>query len=349
MGKVIGAITGANAAQKAANEAAARQEAAAKQAAMAQAFRPIGFTNTFGSSQFTTETDPATGLPRVTAAGYTLSPELKAMQERLFGLTPGALDQVAQAQEMVPGVTAGAQQLFGLGSQYLSESPEAARQRYFNQQQALLEQPRQQEEQRLASSVFGRGRAGLNISGLGQPELTSLATARRQQDLALAAQAEQAAQQQATFGQGLMAGGLGLQGAGYGLQTQALGPLQAYLGQIGGIEEMGQTPYQQSLQLGQLQSTLGGAAGAVQAQGITAAAQMRAQAAQQAAATNTAFLQSALAAAAMPTVGAGGVLGPSLGSQAFTGLGKFFGNAIGGNAVYGGGGGWIGNYTAGPT
>ena len=264
MGKVIGNIiepfTGAKAMQKAANQSAEAQAAAARQAAMAQAFRPIGFTNTFGSSQFTTETDPETGLPRVTAAGYTISPELKAMQESLFGLTPGALSQVAQAQEMVPGITAGAQQLFGLGSQYLAESPEAARQKYFSQQQALLEQPRAQEEQRLASSVFGRGRAGLNISGMGQPELAALASARRQQDLALAAQAEQASQQQQTFGQGLMAGGLGLQGAGYGLQTQALGPLQAYLGQIGGIEEMGMQPYQQSLQLGQLQSQLGGAA-----------------------------------------------------------------------------------------
>jgi hypothetical protein len=221
-------------------------------------------------------------------------------------MAPGALEQAQAAQAFQPQVTQSAQDLFGLGQQYLAESPEAARQRYFSQQQALLEQPRQAEEQRLASSVFGRGRAGLNISGQGQPELAALASARRQQDLALAAEAEQGAQQQARFGQNLMAGGLGLQQTGYGLQTQALGPLQSYLGQAGAIEEMGMTPYQQSLQLGQLQSTLGGAAGATQAQGLTAGANMRAQAAQQAAALNSAFLQAALSAAAGGFGGGGG-------------------------------------------
>lgn len=325
MGKIIGSITGANAAQKAANEAAAKSEAAGRQAAMAQAFRPIGFTNTFGSSQFTLETDPATGLPRVTQAGYEISPELKALQEQLFGLAPGALAQAQEAQAFQPQVSQQAQQLFGLGSQYLSETPEAARQRFYNQQQALLEPTRQQEEQRLGASVFGRGRAGLNISGQGQPELAALAGARRQQDLALAAQAEQGAQQQIGFGQGLMAGGLGLQQSGYGLQTQALGPLQSYLGQIGAIEEMGQTPYQQSLQLAQLQSGIGGAAGATQANAISSAAQQRAQAAQQAAATNTAFLQAAIGAAAG---GFGGFGGAAAGGGFGASIGNFLGNPL---------------------
>ena len=338
MGKIIGSITGANAAQKAANEAAGRSEAAGKQAAWAQAFRPIGFTNTFGSSQFTTEIDPQTGLPRVTQAGYTISPELKALQQSLLGLAPGAISQAQEAQAMAPGITQGAQQLYGLGSQYLSESPEAARQRYFNQQQALLEQPRQQEEQRLAATVFGRGRAGLNIAGQGQPELAALAGARRQQDLALAAQAETAAQQQQQFGQGLMAGGLGLQGAGYGLQTQALGPLQSYLGQAGAIEEMGMMPYNQALQLAQMQSGIGGAAGATQANAISSAAQQRAQAAQQAAATNTAFLQAAIGAAAGGFGGFGGAGG---------GFGGLFGYSLPGGGSIDGVVGGAGNYMAG--
>lgn len=301
MGKVIGNIiepfTGAKATQKAAEEAAGKTAAASKQAAWAQAFRPIGFTSTFGTSQFETEIDPQTGLPRVTQAGYEISPQLKAIQDQLLGLAPGALAQAQQAQGMQPQISAQAQQLFGLGSQYLSETPEAARQKYFNQQQALLEQPRMQEEQRLASSVFGRGRAGLNISGQGQPELAALASARRQQDLALAAQAEQASQQQATFGQGLMAGGLGLQQTGYGLQSSALGPLQSYLGQSGLIEEMGMQPYNQALQLAQMQSNIGGAAGATQAQGLTSAAQQVAAGKQAAAQANAAFMQQALKAA----------------------------------------------------
>jgi hypothetical protein len=220
----------------------------------------------FGSSQFGYET--VGGIPRVSSAQYTVAPELAAIQNQLFGLTPFAAQQAAAAQQASQQIGAGGAQLFGLGQQYLAQSPEMARQQFFNEQMALLAPARQAEEQRLASSVFGRGRAGLNIGG-SQPELASLAGARRMQELQLGAQAEQAAQQRQMFGSGLMSQGLGLFGQQYALPGQALAPLQSYLGTIGTIEEMGQQPLQLGLQIG----------GAAQ-QGASAAAGLLSQAAQ---------------------------------------------------------------------
>ncbi len=262
IGSFIGDMTGANQLRDAANIAAAQQ----REAAMASAFRPVGMTTRFGTSRFGYET--VGGIPRVSSAEYTTAPELQSIQNQLFGMTPYAVQQAASAQQAAQQVGAGGAQLFGLGQQYISESPEMARQRFFDQQMALLSPARQAEEARLASSVFGRGRSGLNIAG-SQPELASLAGARRMQELQLAAQAEQGAQQQQTFGAGLMGQGLGLFGQQYALPGQALAPLQSYLGTIGTLEEMGQQPLQLGLQIG----------GAGQ-QGASAAANLLSQAAQ---------------------------------------------------------------------
>jgi hypothetical protein len=262
IGGFIGDITGANQARAAANQAAQSQ----REAALASVFRPVGMSSRFGSSQFGYET--VGGIPRVSSAQYTVAPELAAIQNQLFGLTPFAAQQAAAAQQASQQIGAGGAQLFGLGQQYLAQSPEMARQQFFNEQMALLAPARQAEEQRLASSVFGRGRAGLNIGGA-QPELATLAGARRMQELQLGAQAEQAAQQRQMFGSGLMSQGLGLFGQQYALPGQALAPLQSYLGTIGTIEEMGQQPLQLGLQIG----------GAAQ-QGASAAAGLLSQAAQ---------------------------------------------------------------------
>jgi hypothetical protein len=262
IGNFIGGITGANQLRGAADTAAQQQ----REAALASVFRPVGMSSRFGTSKFGYET--VGGIPRVSSAEYTVAPELLAIQNQLFGLTPFAAQQAADAQQASQQIGAGGAQLFGLGQQYLAQSPEMARQQFFNEQMALLAPARQAEEQRLASSVFGRGRAGLNIGGA-QPELASLAGARRMQELQLAAQSEQAAQQRQSFGAGLMGQGLGLFGQQYALPGQALAPLQSYLGTIGTLEEMGQQPLQLGLQIG----------GAAQ-QGASAASSLLSQAAQ---------------------------------------------------------------------
>jgi len=254
MGKIVSGVTDAfgltntKGTIAAANQAAAQQQEAARLGAQASAFRPVGMTTTFGSSDFGI-TDVG-GVPRVTSASYQISPELKALQDQLFGLTGGAMGYAQGAQQAAAPLGAAAQGLFGLGGQYLAMSPEEARNQYMQEQYAMLDPIRQREEQRLGASVFGRGRAGLNIGDMGQPELFALASARRGQDLQLAAQAEQAAQQRAQFGAGLFGTGAGLLGSQYSIPTQALGPLQSYLGTLGSIEELGQQPFNLGLAVG---------------------------------------------------------------------------------------------------
>lgn len=294
MGSLIGDIlepfTGAKATRAAADRAAQQQAEAAKQAGYAASFRPVGVSTRFGSSQFTEEIDPVSGLPRVTAAGYTLDPQLRSIQDRVLGLTEGALGTAEQAQMAAMPLGGAAQNLFSLGEQYLAESPEALRQRYMAQQMGLLEPGRQREEERLASSVFGRGRAGLNIGDMGQPELFALASARRQQDLGLAAQAEQQAQQQLGYGASLFGTGASLLGQQYGIPTQALGPLQSYLGTAGTIEEMGQQPFQLGMQVGGAGAQAGSSAGSLLGSGLSQAAATRFQGVQQANAANAQFI-----------------------------------------------------------
>lgn len=276
-GNIIGGMLAGDAAESAANTSAAAQLEAAKIGAQAGAFRPVGVSTRFGKSQFVTETDPNTGLPVLKEAGYTLSPEIAALQERLLGLAPGSLERAAGAYGRIAPVEEAAQGLFGLGAQYLGESPEAVRQRYMSQQMALLDPIRQREEERLGASVFGRGRAGLNVGDIGQPELFALASARRQQDLQLAAGAEQAAQQQINFGQGLFGQGANLLGQVPAYEVAALSPYSAYLSGAQTIEQLGQEPLRIGAELGGRQSTAGGQAGQLLAQAGQNAANLRLQ------------------------------------------------------------------------
>lgn len=229
-------LIGANASKAAAKKQAAATLQAGREAASAGAFRPVGISTQFGRSTFQMGTDKY-GNPIVTGAGYEATPEIAALQQRLSGLYGQTL---GLAESAIPTATG----LFNLGGQYISESPEAARQRIFNQLQEARLPAQMQEEQRLAATAFGRGRAGINISGIGQPELYSLARAREAQRAADVAAAEQQAQQQITFGTGLM-------GTGLGMPTAALGGFQTALGTGLSLDEAAR----QSLALG---AALGG-------------------------------------------------------------------------------------------
>lgn len=249
MSNVVSAVIGGQMQKQAAKIAGNAQKRAANIAASASAFRPVGISTRFGTSQFQMGTDKY-GNPIVTGAGYTLSPEMKALQDRLSAMYGDSLGQAEAARGYADTLGGGAERLFSLGQQYLATSPEEARQQYIQSQQALLDPLRQQEEARLATSVFGRGRAGLSVGAQGQPELATLANARRMQDLQLAANAEQAAQQRIQFGQGLFGQGAGLRGTGYQLQTSALAPFMAQLGLTQQIENLGLQPLEIGAQLG---------------------------------------------------------------------------------------------------
>lgn len=264
---LLGSYLSGRSASSAANTAAAAQEAAARRAAQAAMFKPVGITTRFGSSNF--QYDRKGNL---IGAGYTASPEITALQDRLASLYGASLGQAEQAQALGIPLGMAGQGLFGLGAQYLATSPEAARQQYMNEQMALLDPVRAREEARLGSSVFGRGRAGLNVGSAGQPELFALAQARREQELRLAADAERAAQQRIGFGAGLFGTGANLIGTQYDLQTKALAPFQTQFGLSQLLEQAAQQPLDISAQLAGRSATAGKSVGeSLLAGGLSAA------------------------------------------------------------------------------
>ena len=254
---LAGGLFGGSSARKAAQAQAAAQERAAQLAAEEARFRPVGITTRFGSSQF--QTDPQ---GRVSGASYELDPQLAAMQDRFLGLAGGGLSQAEAAQQQFAPLGQAAQGLFGLGQQYLAQSPEQAAQQYMMGQQNLLAPSRERQFAQLQNQLFQTGRGGLSVgatgarpgggAGLGAttPELEAYYNAIAQQDAGLAAQAMQAGQQQTAFGAGLFGTGGNLLTQGYGGQAAALGPYQAYLQGATGLEALGQDPLNLGINIG---------------------------------------------------------------------------------------------------
>ena len=243
--------------KEAAERAQAMIDAETVEAKQAAQFRPIGMTTRFGTSQF--GFDPKTG--QLTSAGYTLDPQAKNAQDRFVALAEQGLQQAEGAQAQFAPLQAGAQQMFNLGqgylggqtdprlaqiasqylaqspeskmltslgSQYIAQSPEQVAQNYLNQQMALLQPGRELELANLQNRLQQQGRGGLSVAqggtmGATTPELQALFNARAQQEAVLAANAQQAGQQQVQFGAGLFGTGqkLGMEGQAFGIDTLA--------------------------------------------------------------------------------------------------------------------------------
>lgn len=236
---LAGGLLGGNAARDAAETSAAAQRYAADRAAEAARFRPVGVTTRFGTSSFQTSPEGY-----VTGAQYTVSPELKAYQDRLMGLAAGGLSQAEMAPQQYAPLTGAAGGLFSLGQQYLAKSPEQVAADYMAKQQALLAPGRERESAQLLNQLSNTGRTGLSIAQGGglqaaNPEFAALANARAMQDLQLAANAQEAGQRQTAFGAGLFGTGANLLGNYYTGQVGALAPFQTNLGLTGSIEDLG--------------------------------------------------------------------------------------------------------------
>jgi hypothetical protein len=261
---------------KAAAQLAAKNVTAATQAGVEGAqFRPVGMTTRFGTSNYTY--DPVTG--RMTSAGYQLSPEAKAAQDRLVALAGRGLTQAEQAQSQFAPLQTGATNLFGLGNQYISQSPQDVAQNYINQQMQLLQPSRELELANLQNRLQQQGRAGISVAqggslGATTPELQALYNARAQQELQLAANAQQAGQQNVLFGANLLGQGATAMGNYYGGQTQAYSPFTTALGQVQNLETQAQQPLTLGANLAQLGSTAGARAGQLGLQGTTTAAEL---------------------------------------------------------------------------
>jgi hypothetical protein len=211
--------------RQAAQQAQARIGQATQQGVAGAQFRPIGTTTRFGTSQF--QVDPTTG--QLTSAGYTAAPEITSAQNRLLSL----------------------------GAGYLAQSPEEVAQKYMASQYDLLDPSRQRQLASIRNQQFQTGRGGLSVGSTGlrpsgaqglmgaNPELEAYYNALAQQDAQLAAQAQQAGQQQVTFGTGLF-------------------------GQAGQLENMAQQPFALSQGLAQQSSVGGYRAGDLGIRGTTA-------------------------------------------------------------------------------
>jgi hypothetical protein len=275
MGKLIGAVAGpvlslaggliggSKSADAAKGEAEALRAAADRASAMAQ-FNPYGMTTNFGTSTFSGG-----------QGGYKLSPELQAIQSRIFAQS-GAYDptQVAQAAQPIYG---GASNLFNLGQQYLAKSPEQAAQDFMTQQQGLLAPGREAAQARLGTTNFGRGTGGLAVNtGTGgtpsNPAAQALYNAQARQDLELAAQADQAGMARTKFGAGLFGTGGELLRQVPSLTTAGYGPLEAQLGLLGTTEKLGQQPFLLSQDLANQYAQAGARAGQLYMQPQVAAA-----------------------------------------------------------------------------
>lgn len=311
-----------NRVSQAAIEAAQRQALAGGQtAANMAAFRPVGTTTRFGTSNF--QFDPTTG--QLTGAGYGASDLAKGYQDQLAGMTSQGLLQGQQQQGLASQYLASqaGQPLTALGSQYLGESPEAIRQRYVQQQTALLAPQQEQQLAGIRNQLFQTGRQGLatgatSAGGLAatNPEMAAYYNSLANQQRQIAAGADTAAQQQAQFGAGLLSQGAGLtqQGQQFGQQlgASAFSPFTTGFGAQSAIEQAAQQPFTLSTDLAKLQAASGAQQGQLYGTGAIRAADYGLR--PELRSSNTATLLGGLAS---PTSNIGGIFG---------GLGGLFSN-----------------------
>jgi hypothetical protein len=245
---------------------------AAKIAADAAKFRPVGVTTRFGTSNFGYDAEG-----NLTTAGYTASDEIKAYQDRLKVLADQGLLDAESARAAYAPLTGAAKSLFTLGESYLAKSPEAVAADYISKQQALISPSRQTQLAELQNKLFQQGRGGAAVSQGGNlmatsPEYAAYYNAIAQQDLALAARADQEARDRISFGAGLFDTGANLQGRYYTGQTGAYAPFATAMDTSAGLEGLAERPLTLGTSIG-AKTTAGTAeAGRLLSGGITSAA-----------------------------------------------------------------------------
>jgi hypothetical protein len=163
------------------------------------------------------------------------------------------------------------QQLFGLGGQYLAQSPQEAAQQWMQSQQALLAPSRERAAAGLTQNLFNTGRGGVAVDqgggmGAANPELQALLNAQALQDAQLATQAQAQGRAQTTFGAGLFGTGLDLASAGYN-------PLKTQFGLAQSLEASGQNALDLGLNVGGRSAQAGANVGNTLLRGATNAAE----------------------------------------------------------------------------
>jgi hypothetical protein len=267
-GSLLGGYMQGKSVEKAGQASAQAQLESARLAAEAAKFRPVGVTTRYGSSNF--QFNPQ---GYVSGAGYTVAPELRGYQDRLQGLTERGLGQAEAGEAMLRPTLGAAESLFNLGGRYLDQTPEQTAQKYMESQYNLLAPSRERQYAQLQNQLFQSGRGGLSVGGTGlrpggglglsasNPEMEAYYNTIAQQDLALAANAEEAGRQRTAFGAGLFGTGSDIYNLYSSGQVNALNPFTTYLGAGSTIEELGQQPLRLSSQLGGQAASAGGNVG----------------------------------------------------------------------------------------
>jgi hypothetical protein len=267
-----GSYLQSSSAKDAAQIQADAQIRAAQIAADAAKFRPVGVTTRFGTSNFQTD---AAG--NVIGAGYTPSAEITGYQDRLRALAGQGLTDVEAARAAYQPLTGAAQSLFSLGQGYLKKTPEEVAADYISKQQALLAPSQENQLALLQNKLFQQGRGGAATAQGGNlmatsPELAAYYNSLAQSNLALAAQADQEAQNRIKFGAGLFNTGADLQGRYYTGQTAAYSPFTTAMDVTTGLENLAQQPLTLGTQIGAKTTASAAEAGRLTGQGIINAA-----------------------------------------------------------------------------
>ena len=246
--------------RQASQTAADAQIEAARIAADAAKFRPVGVTTRFGSSAFTTDAEG-----NVIGAGYAPSQEIRGYQDRLSTLAGQGMTDIEGARAAYQPLTGAAQSLFNLGQGYLAKSPDQAAADYIAKQQALITPSRQNQLAELQNRLFQQGRGGAATAQGGNlmatsPEYAGYYNALAQQDLVLAAQADEEARRRIQFGSGLFDTGANLQGRYYTGQTAAYAPFATAMDTSVKLENLAERPLTLGTSIGE-RTTAGTAAG----------------------------------------------------------------------------------------
>jgi hypothetical protein len=181
---------------------------------------------------------------------------MKAQQDKLMGISEGALTQYQGAQAATAPMGQAAQSMMTMGQGYLSTSPQEQAAKYMAEQQALLGTGRERELASLENRLLQQGRLGMATGGTStgmmaaNPELEAWYNAKRQQDLGLAAQATQGGMDYAKFGAGMVGSGGDMLKQMYGTQQAAYSPYQTALGGAGYVEGLGQQAMEQGINIG---------------------------------------------------------------------------------------------------
>ena len=237
---LLGGYLQGEAAKSAANTSAQAQLEAARLGAQQAAFRPVGVTTGFGTSNFVMGPDG-----RLQSASYNLNQPTQQQFNTLTGIAGQNLGQYQQGQQAAQPLMQGAQGMFNLGQQYLQQSPQAQAQQWMQQQQALLEPANTTALNNLRTNLFNTGRSGLAIGGDGglqatNPEMAAYYNSLAQQQNTLVANANQQGQANAQFGANMLNAGGGMLSNYYGAQNAALSPYTTALNAAQNVDVLGQ-------------------------------------------------------------------------------------------------------------